>query len=67
MKRWEIISECANAVKACYNHYSDIPMNNGKLIALTVFLDSNFPDTIKTTQYQETANKYIEYVDSQKE
>jgi len=65
ISRAEIILECATAVAACWNHYSDIPLTKEVIDNITYHLTDYLPRVVSTDRWQEYANEYKEYVESQ--
>jgi hypothetical protein len=56
--RNEIIVESVNALRACYNYYSDEPLGSDVASALFACLSRTLPREIPTEQWQELADQY---------
>jgi hypothetical protein len=63
--RGEIILECATAVAACWNYYSDIPLTKETVENIAYHLTDYLPRVVSTDHWLEYANEYKEYVESQ--
>ena len=49
--RIDIITESVDALKACYNHYADEPINEGLLIKLKIEMNDRLPNNIPTKEW----------------
>jgi hypothetical protein len=58
MKRDQILTECAKAVAACWNHYSDVPLIAVDVAAIRAKLHLVLPSHVTTAQWQQYANEY---------
>jgi len=56
--RNEIITESVNALRACFNYYSDIPLPVLVASAVDSCLRRTLPHNIPTEQWQKIADQY---------
>ena len=47
-----IVAECVGAFQACYQHYSDVPLDQLKVVQLQEFTDELLPKEIPTEDWQ---------------
>ena len=65
--RGEIVIECASAIVACYNHYSDEPIPPQEVKHVVSFLNGFLPQKIDTKEWQAYADQYDAYVAAEEE
>ncbi len=65
MKRDNVVDCCMTAVKACWNHYSDLSLNDEDILRVSDALNDLLPQSVDTTQHDAYAKGYNEYVRSQ--
>lgn len=56
--RTRIVSECANAVASCWNHYNNTPMSPGVLNRIRVALNPVLPGEVQTSKWEQYASEY---------
>jgi hypothetical protein len=56
--RRRIVTECANAVAACFNHYSDTPLDPETVAEIKTLLDNNLPQRVTTEHWQQYADQH---------
>jgi hypothetical protein len=56
--RFEIIHECVGALRACYNYYSDKPLDPDVAGSVGDLLEEILPATITTEAWQAIADQH---------
>ena len=63
--RDEIITECVRALRACYNYYADVALNEYTAECVRQMLDQTFPEDIATEDWAKLADNYRNRVESE--
>jgi hypothetical protein len=59
MKRRDlIVAECVGAFQACFQHYSDDPLDHSKVVQLRAFADELLPEKISIVEWQKYSDDY---------
>lgn len=56
--REDIVNECAGAVAACFNHYSDVPLHARDVKKLAKLLDRELPEDFTAQAYDARVAAY---------
>jgi hypothetical protein len=68
MKRRDlVVAECVGAFQACFQHYSDAPLDHSKVVQLRAFADGLLPEKISTAEWQQYADDYDTRVEQERE
>jgi hypothetical protein len=63
--RDEIITECVGALRACYNYYADVALNEDTAERVRQMLDRTFPEDIATEDWAKLADDYHNRVENE--